>query len=96
MKKLIKAIGSNRSWNQILLKMKLTFSFLLIGLITVSASTYSQNTKLDVSLENNNIIELFRQIEEKSEFYFFYQKEDLEDLNEEKNHFTGRTGHYAF
>ena len=82
MKKLIKAIGNSRSWNQNLLKMKLTFSFLLIGLITVSASTYSQNTKLDVSLENNNVIELFRQIEEKSEFYFFYQKEDLDDLKE--------------
>ena len=82
MKKLIKAIGNNRSWNQNLLKMKLTFSFLLIGLITVSASTYSQNTKLDVSLENNNVIELFRQIEEKSEFYFFYQKEDLENLKD--------------
>ena len=82
MKKLIKAIGSNRSLTEILLKMKLTFTFLLIGLITVSASTYSQNTKLDVSLENNNVIELFRQIEEKSEFYFFYQKEDLENLKE--------------
>ncbi|WP_321370022.1 TonB-dependent receptor [uncultured Draconibacterium sp.] len=82
MKKLIKAIGSNRSWTEILLKMKLTFTFFLLGLITVSASTYSQNTRLDVSLKNNNVVELFKQIEEKSEFYFFFKDEDLNDLSE--------------
>ena len=82
MKKLIKAIGRNRSLTKTLLKMKLTFTFFLLGLITVSASTYSQNTKLNVSIRNNSIFELFRQIEENSEFYFFFQKEELKDFNE--------------
>lgn len=73
--------GENRSIKQIVLKMKLTFTFLLLGLITVSASTYSQNTKLDLSMKNNSIIEVFREIEEQSEFYFMYQKEELKKLD---------------
>ena len=81
MKKLIKTIGVNWSLNQFLTKMKLTLAFLLIGLLTASASTYSQNTKLDVSFKNNSIIELFHEIEEQSEFYFFYKKEELTGLD---------------
>ena len=81
MKKLIETIGRNRSFTKTLMKMKLTFAFLLVGLITVSASTYSQNTRLNVSLKNNSILELFRQIEKTSEFYFFFQTEELKDLN---------------
>ncbi len=79
MKNLLKMVGEHRPLKQILIKMKLTFIFLLFGLISVSASTYSQNTRLDISINDNSILELFRQIEEKSEFYFFFQKEDLEE-----------------
>ncbi len=91
MKKLINAIGKNRSLTQLLFKMKLTFAFLLFGLITVSASTYSQSTKLNISVKNNNIIDIFREIEDISEFYFFFQKEDLErfdNVSVEKNNAT--------
>jgi len=80
MKKLIKPIGESRSLKLFLLKMKITFTFLLFGLVSVSASTYSQNTKLDVSFKNSSIIDLFREIEKQSEFYFFYQKEELAEL----------------
>lgn len=77
MKNLSKPIGENRSLMKILFKMKLTFLFLLTGLITVSASSYSQNTRLDVNVKNNSLVDLFKEIEENSEFYFFYQKEEL-------------------
>ena len=76
MKKLINTLGENQALKQILRKMKLSITFLLIGFITVSASSYSQSTKLDVSFKNNSITELFREIEEQSEFYFFFQKEE--------------------
>jgi TonB-linked SusC/RagA family outer membrane protein len=80
MKNLTKPIGGNQSLMKILIRMKLTFLFILTGLISVSASTYSQNTKLDITVEDNSLISLFREIEENSEFFFFYQKEELENL----------------
>jgi TonB-linked SusC/RagA family outer membrane protein len=61
--------------------MKLTLTILLFSLAGVTASTYSQNTRLDISFENGSITELFHEIQKKSEFYFFYQKEDLSELN---------------
>jgi len=61
--------------------MKLTIALFLFGLVSVSASTYAQNTKMDISLKNSNIVELFKEIEQKSEFYFFYQKEELKNLD---------------
>jgi hypothetical protein len=82
MKNLTKAIGINQSLMKILIRMKLTFLFLLTGLIAVSASTYSQNTRLDVKLKDNSLIELFKEIEANSEFYFFYQKEELAELED--------------
>ncbi|MCG6186189.1 TonB-dependent receptor [Maribellus maritimus] len=69
-----------RPLKKLLLKMKLTFAIFLLGLVSVSASTYSQNTRLDISFNNNNIVDLFKEIENKSEFYFFYQREDLKKI----------------
>ena len=81
MKKQLIPIKKTGSWSKILLKMKITIALFLFGLVSVSGSTYSQNTKMDISLENNSIVELFKEIEQKSEFYFFYKKEELKDLN---------------
>lgn len=81
MKNQLNPIGTNQLLMKILIKMKLTFSFLLFGLISVNASVYSQNTLLDVEMEGSSIVELFNDIEMKSEFYFFYQNEDIVDLN---------------
>lgn len=81
MKNLLDTMGKNPSLKQIWKKMKLTVTLLLFGLISVSASTYSQNARLDISLKNNSILEVFRQIEQKSEFYFFFNKEELEGLD---------------
>src|SRR6056297_1465611 len=81
MKKLSNRIGLSRSLKKLLLIMKLTLTILLFSLASVTASTYSQNTRLDISFENGNITELFHEIQEQSEFYFFYQKEGLKELN---------------
>lgn len=82
MKKLIRKTGYDRALEKILLKMKLTAAIFLFCLASVSASTYAQNTRLDISSKGKSIVELFREIEEKSEFYFFYQKEDLKEMND--------------
>ncbi|MDD4191431.1 MAG: TonB-dependent receptor [Mangrovibacterium sp.] len=60
--------------------MKLTFTLLLFWIAGAGASTYSQTTRFNLSFNGNNLIELFKQIEENSEFCFFYQKEDLSGL----------------
>lgn len=57
--------------------MKLTFFILLASMMHLSASVYSQQTKLNVSLRNATIREVLRTIEDQSEFYFLYTNEDI-------------------
>lgn len=80
MKNFLTKAGYNRAFKKLLLKMKLTIAIFLFSLATVSATTYAQTTRLDIS-SNKNIIDLFSDIEEKSEFYFFYRKQDLKELD---------------
>ena len=61
--------------------MKLTLILILFCLAGIGASSYSQNIRFDVSYNGSNIVELFKQLEGESEFYFFYQKEDLKSLS---------------
>ncbi len=74
--------GFNRLLKKLLLKMKLTLTILMFCLAGAAASTYSQNTRLDIKLENGNMIELVKQIEAKSEFMFYYQKDELSELDD--------------
>ncbi|NEW83415.1 MAG: SusC/RagA family TonB-linked outer membrane protein, partial [Mariniphaga sp.] len=60
--------------------MKLLFAFFFAGLLGVSASTYSQQTKLSMKLDEVTVKEAFKQIESKSEFVLFYN-EDIIDVN---------------
>ncbi len=71
-----------RTWEKILLKMKLTLTLLIFCLAGMGASTYSQTTRFDVTYKGNSFVELLRQMEEKSDFYFFYQKEDFDKLTD--------------
>ena len=80
MKKKSEGFGKYRTLGKILLKMKLTLTLLLFCFASMGASTYSQTTRFDVTYHGNNMVDLFKLLEEKSEFYFFFQKEDLHDL----------------
>ena len=64
---------------KMLLIMKLSALLLLLGFIQVSASVYSQNTKLNLKMDNVTIAEVFDQIENNSEFYFFYNRTEFND-----------------
>ena len=66
-----------KSWKKILRIMKLTVILLFGSMVAMSASSYSQNTKLNLSAKNTSLIDIFRQIEDQSEFYFYFQKEDV-------------------
>lgn len=61
--------------------MKLTIFFVLLSsTIAFSATTYSQDAKISLYLQNTSVKDVFRAIEKQSEFVFFYQDQSL-DLN---------------
>ena len=57
--------------------MKLTILAFFLGLMGLSASTYSQKTKLSLDLKNVSIDEVLKLIESQSEFVFIYENEAL-------------------
>ncbi|MCA1761319.1 MAG: carboxypeptidase-like regulatory domain-containing protein, partial [Bacteroidales bacterium] len=57
--------------------MKLTFLFLFACLLQVSATVYSQNTKFTFDVKNKRVVDILRDIEDQSEFRFFYQREQV-------------------
>lgn len=67
---------------QIFRKMKLTILLLLVGIITGWATeTYSQSSKLTLNFNNSKIENVLRQIEDQSEYRFFYNgKIDVDRL----------------
>lgn len=60
--------------------MKLTVFLILILVIDASASLYSQNSKVSVKIENGTLSEIFSKIEEQSGYLFFYQNEQIRDV----------------
>ncbi len=65
---------------KVLLMAKVTAFFLFIGLLQVSAGTYSQTVKLNMKMENVSILDVFEQIESQTDYRFFYDN-DLKDLS---------------
>lgn len=63
---------------KLLLTMKLTFMMMMFGLLQVSATVYSQATKFSFKAENKRVIEVLKEIEENSNFRFFYQNEQVD------------------
>jgi TonB-linked SusC/RagA family outer membrane protein len=59
---------------------RITAFFILLSLLQVSASVYSQQTNLILKLENTNIEQVFRKIEEQSKFYFLYRSDLLKEV----------------
>jgi len=57
--------------------MRLTVAIILLSLVHVSASVYSQNKKLNLNLKNASLQQVFKAIQEQSEFDFFYRNEQI-------------------
>jgi len=64
--------------------MKLTVFFLLATLMHLSASVYSQQTKLSISLKGATIRDVLKTVENQSEFFFLYKNENI-DVNRTVN-----------
>jgi len=58
--------------------MKLTSFLVLVTLMQVTASVYSQNTLLSLSMKNSTLKEVFREIENQSEFTFLYNNAKID------------------
>lgn len=56
----------------ILLKMKLLTALIFAGTMALSASSYSQKTKIDLRIQNSSVSEILNSIEKNSEFIFIY------------------------
>jgi len=65
--------GFKRDIQKFLLIMNLTTLLTLLLTLTVSAGTYSQNTKLNLSLEDATIEQVLLKIENNSRFIFIYE-----------------------
>lgn len=67
-------------FRKLFLAMQLSLIMLFCCLIQVSASSYSQNTRMNIKLENASIKKLFKKIKKQSEFSFVYNVDDIEKL----------------
>ncbi len=65
-----------------LMIMKLTFSFILVSVMLVSASGYSQTTRMNLDYKKIPLGQLLQQIEDQTDYRFAYSKSGL-DANEE-------------
>lgn len=80
MKKIIKRDLACPYFPKISLKMKLTTLLLLVSLLKIQASTYSQNTKITLNVKEATVEQIFNKIETISEFRFLYESDKI-DLN---------------
>ena len=64
--------------------MKLTCFLILVTLMQVTASVYSQNTLLSLNMRNSSLKDVFREIEKQSEFTFLYNNSKI-DVDKEVN-----------
>lgn len=62
--------------------MKITALFLFLGLLSAAANGFSQSTKLNLRVENTTILKVFEQIEDISDYRFFFDN-GLKGLNKE-------------
>jgi TonB-dependent starch-binding outer membrane protein SusC len=73
MKKIrIRGSGQLSLWKKCFRLMKLTFLFMMMGLMQISANVYSQTAKLTLNMRNARVIDVLEQIEKQSEFRFAY------------------------
>lgn len=60
------------------LKIKFTLILLFLSLLSINASTYSQNTLITLHVDNSTIEEVFEQIKQKTEFKIFFKNSEID------------------
>jgi len=77
-KKLIHGLSRDRELvHKIWLTMRLFVLLFFVSLVHVSASVYSQKTKMSIKVENATLQQVFNLIQDQTEFDFFYKNEQI-------------------
>ena len=63
---------------KLLLKMKLLTFFMLVSVVTVTANSYSQQTKFNMYFESTTVRQIFQAIEENSEYILLYSERSVD------------------
>ena len=71
--------GGMPALKKLRLIMRLNLFLLLISVFPVAAGVNAQNVKLNLKMTKATIAEVFDAIEQKSDVYFFYNKEEVDD-----------------
>ncbi|MCG6191308.1 TonB-dependent receptor [Maribellus maritimus] len=79
-KKRLPDYPSRFGWAKLLRIMKLTIFLILALMFDVSALVYSQNSKISIYVKDGSLNEIFREIEKLSEYRFFYQNEQISNV----------------
>ncbi|MGQ1783812.1 MULTISPECIES: SusC/RagA family TonB-linked outer membrane protein [unclassified Saccharicrinis] len=89
---LIETMGfSRKKLNKPLLVMKLIFMLMVVCSVQLTASVYSQNTRLNIEISNQSLEDVLKEIRNKSEFTFVYDLEDVEGVWLEEANYKGAT-----
>lgn len=93
MKKIYECVGfvNKRNLLKLLIAMKFTLLLFLLTTVQVFGTVYSQTTKLNVKLENANLIEILNVIENQSQFKFLFNNDLLENKSHGTVEFNGKT-----
>lgn len=74
-----------------LLKMKLLSFLIFVSVATVTANSYSQQTKFNMNFENVTVRQIFQQIEDNSEFILLYSEKSVDVERKVKVEITNQT-----
>ncbi|MCL3780937.1 SusC/RagA family TonB-linked outer membrane protein [Prolixibacteraceae bacterium JC049] len=77
-------------WQKILRIMKLTTFLILLLVCQVSASVYSQNHRISVEAQDLTLSQIFKKIEQSSDFRFIYQNEQVVGSERKSIHIKNR------
>ncbi len=77
-KKTITCIFRLKCLRKLILLMNLTNFFILLTTLQLSASTYSQNARVSLHITNGTLTDIFKEIENQSEFKIFYKVDQID------------------
>lgn len=74
--KVMNFLCRNLIW--IMIKIKLVFLVLILGFSSLNAKVWSQQDRIDLVFENMNMVQLFEQIQQKTNLKFVFNHEDVQ------------------
>jgi TonB-dependent starch-binding outer membrane protein SusC len=64
--------------NKLIRIMKLNLLLFFLGTVQIFATSYSQDSRINISMQNGTIVDIFNEIEKQSEYRIFYRMNDID------------------